>query len=254
MCNVSYSLLVMGKMWLEWLLQNVQYHSLPVGCRTRCYEGCLAKLHIIWNVTHLLLTMEMRWNSLSQNLQCHSHPAIMIGNRKRCDEVPIHICIVQCHLPADHHRKRYDNTAFHKICSVTHFLLVMGKYVMWPDCLSENVQCLSHLLLIIGTDMMRLPFTQYMQCHSLAIGHGKRCDEIAFHNCETSFTCYWSKEMMWDETAFDKMCNVTCFLVIIGKDVISLCITRCAMSLACCWSYEKMALHKCSMALTNCYS
>ena len=77
-----------------------------------------------------------------------------------------------------------DETAFHKICNVTHLLLVIGKDVM--SCLSQNVQCCSlaahhrikcdesafckmcnvtHLLLVIGKGVMRLHFT----CHSLAV-------------------------------------------------------------------------------------
>src|SRR6266576_2249447 len=77
------------------------------------------------------------------------------------------------------------------------------------------------MLLVIGEDVMRLPFTkcallltsfwslekisqdclsQNVQCHSLAVGHRKRCDETAFH----------------------KMCNVTHKLLVIGKDVMRL--------------------------------
>src|SRR6266550_381291 len=89
-------------------------------------------------------------------------------------------------------RKRCNEIiAFHKMYNVTHFLLVIGK------------------------DLMRLPFT--VQSHSLAVGHRKRCDETAFHT----------------------MCNLTHFLLVIGKDVMRvmrLPFTKCAISLTSCWS------------------
>ena len=50
--------------------------------------------------------------------------------------------------------------------------------------------------------------------HSQAVGHRKRCDETALH----------------------KMCNVTHLLLVMGKDVMRLPFTKCAMSLTCCWS------------------
>ena len=61
--------------------------------------------------------------------------------------------------------------------------------------------------------MMRLPFTN-VQCHSLAVGDRKRCDETDFH----------------------EMCNVTHFLLVIGIGVMRLAFTKCAMSLTCCLS------------------
>ena len=170
----------------------------------------------------------MWWDCLSQHEQCHS---LAVGDRKRCNE-----------------------TAFHKMCNVTHKLLVIGKDVMrlsftkcamslttcwsyekmWWDCLSQNVQyhslagghwkgcdetvfhkmCnVTHKLLAIGKDVMRLPFTTCAS-HSLAVGHRKRCDETALH----------------------KVCNVTHKLLVIGKDVMRLPFTKMVMSLTSCWS------------------
>ena len=63
---------------------------------------------------------------------------------------------MQCHSHAVGDRKRCDDSAFHKMCNITHKLLVIGK------------------------DVMRLPFT-IVQCHSLAVGGRKRCDETGFH-------------------------------------------------------------------------
>jgi hypothetical protein len=53
---------------------------------------------------------------------------------------------------------------------------------MWGNCLHTmcNVY-VTHKLLVIGQDMMRwLPYRS-MQCHSLAVGHRKRCDDTAFN-------------------------------------------------------------------------
>ncbi len=50
--------------------------------------------------------------------------------------------------------------------------------------------------------------SQNVQSHSLAVGHRKRCDETAFQNVciVTHFLLVMEKI---DETAFHKMCNVT---------------------------------------------
>ena len=57
----------------------------------------------------------MQWDCLSQNVQCHSQS---VGHRKRCDE-----------------------TAFHKMCNVTHFLLVTGKNVMNHETAFHKCLC-----------------------------------------------------------------------------------------------------------------
>ena len=71
---------------------------------------------------------------------------------------------------------RHNETAFHTIFNVTYFLLVIGK------------------------DVIRLPFTK---CHSQADGHRERGERS-------------------DETAFHKVCNVTHKLLVIGQDVMCL--------------------------------
>ena len=136
-----------------------------------------------------------------------------------------------------------------------------SKKKMWWDCLSQNVQSHSlsvgnrkkydetgldmqvrkcaNLLLVIGKDVMRLPFTK-VQCHSQTVGHRRGYDKTAFH----------------------KMCNGAHSLLIIGKyvmrlplaqnlhfhsqtvghrkDVMTLPFTKHAMVvLTCCWSREK---------------
>ena len=126
------------------------------------------------------------WDCLSHNVQCHSLP---VGHRKRCNE-----------------------TAFHKMCNVTHKLLVIGKDVMRLPFTNYKLCNATYLLLVIGKDTMSL--AQIVQCHSLAVGQRKRCNETAFHI----------------------MCNVTHKLLVIGKDAMRLSFIKCAMSLTCCWS------------------
>ena len=60
------------------------------------------------------------------SVQCHSQP---VGHRKRCDEVlPLTKCAMS--LTCCWSYERYDETAFHKMCSVTHILFSIGKDVM----------------------------------------------------------------------------------------------------------------------------
>ena len=147
----------------------------------------------------------MWWDCLSWNVKCYSLP---IGHRKRCDETACH-----CHsLPVGHSRKS-DKTVFHKMCNVTYCLLVIGKDI-W-DCLSQNVQC-----------------------HSLPVGHRKRCDDCLSQNVQHHSLAVGSHRKRCGETVivFHKTCNVTHLLLVIGKYVIRLPFTKCAMSLTSCWS------------------
>ena len=75
----------------------------------------------------------------------------------------------------------------------------------------------THWLLGIGKDVMK-SLSQNVQHHTQAVGHGRRCDETAFH----------------------RICNVPHKLLVIGKDMMRLPFTKCAMSLTPCWPYEKM--------------
>src|SRR6266550_1359036 len=97
------------------------------------------------------------------NVQCHSP----VSHRERCDCLSQNA--VQCHSLAVGHRKRqYDQAAFHKMCNVTHKLLVIGK------------------------DVIKLPFTKCAMSLT-PIGHRKRCDGTAFHKCAMSrLTSCWS--------------------------------------------------------------
>ena len=127
---------------------------------------------------------------------------------------------MQCHSLPVSQSKRCHETACHKICNVIYKLLVIGKDVMrepfttcamslafcWEkmqwDCLSHNEQChslavghmtschetashttwnITHMLLVIGTDMMRLAFTK-CACHSLPVNNKNIYDETAFHH------------------------------------------------------------------------
>ena len=158
---------------------------------------------------------------------------------------------VQCHLQAFGHRKRGDETIFHKMWNVTHSLLVIGKDVirlcftkcamplaacwtdekMWWDCLSQNsmsfTRCRSQ------ENMWWDHCSKNVQCHSLAIGHIK--DVMSYLSQMCKLTCCGRRKRC-DETIFHQVCNVTHFLLVIGKDVMRLSFTKCAMSLTRCWS------------------
>jgi hypothetical protein len=154
MCSVTHRLLVIEKgvvrltctkctimsltccwshenMWWDWLSQDVQCHSQTVG-------------------------IEKTWqNCLSQNVQCY---LLLASQRHSCDRTAQN---VQCYSHTVGHRWRCDETALHKMCDVTHSLLVIWKNVMkltsWNvqgysltvvhrkkcewDHLSQNVQC-----------------------------------------------------------------------------------------------------------------
>ena len=130
---------------------------------------------------------EMWWDCSSQNVQCHSQTVV---------------------------RKTADETAFHKMCNVTHCLLVMEKNGMrlpFTKCAMLPTSCWS---------WEKMWWVTFRKCefHSLPVSHRKRCDETAFH----------------------KIWNVTNFLLVIGKDVMKLPFTECAMPLTSCQTYEKM--------------
>ena len=95
-----------------------------------------------------------------------------------------------------------------------------------------------------------------MQCHSLAeVGHGKRRDEfdcLSLENVQChSLAVHHGKRC----DAFYEMCNITHLLLVIGiEDVMKLPFTESAMSLTPCWSCNKTAFTKCAMSLTSFWS
>ena len=122
MCNVTHTLFVIGKdiitlkMWnaKHWLLvigkdvirllsQDVQWcHSL--GYRSLKDVMGMPFIKHAMSLTGCCSQEKMWWDCLSQNMQCYTPT---VGHRKKCDE-----------------------TAFHKMCNVTHMLLVIGKDMM----------------------------------------------------------------------------------------------------------------------------
>jgi len=141
-------------------------------------------------------------------------------------------------------------TTFHKMWNVTHFLLFIKR--MWWDCLSQN-----HSLPVHRKHVVRLPFTKcamsLTSCFIERMCH-KMCNTIAAH-----FLLVIGKNVITDETAIHKMCNVAHFLLVIGKiwwgylsqnanfvthflfvirtdAALRLPFTGCTwMSLTCCW-------------------
>ena len=106
---------------------------------------------------------------------------------------------VQCHSLADDHGKRCHETTFHTMCNITHSLLIMVK------------------------DVMRLPFTK----------------------CARSLTSCWSLEnMRWDCPGHN-MWNDTHKLWVIERNVMRLPFTECQCALNVThflWSSKKMWL------------
>jgi len=252
----------------------------------------------VFNLTHILSKVieKNTLDSWSEILQCYLHAVV---HRKGYDETAFHkICNVTHSLLAIHMKRCDDQIAFHKMCNATHILSVIEKNTLnscsailqcyshtvdhkmiWSETAFHNV---THSLLVIWKDVMRLPFTkcamsltrcwskeeiwwdylwQNVQCHSLAFGHRKRCDEAAFHKmCNvthsllvigtdgmklfTNVHCHsqaMGHRKICDETSFQQICNVTHFLSwwYVGKYVMSLLrlpFTKCVMSLTSCWS------------------
>jgi len=124
MFNDTHSLLVIGKMWWDCLSQNVHY-LLPVGHRKDVTVGLL---YMMFNVTHCFLlaiwkdAMRMTFTKCALSLTpCWSQ------EKKWWD------CLsknVQCHSLAANHKKDVMRLPFSKIYNVTHSLLVIGKDVM----------------------------------------------------------------------------------------------------------------------------
>ncbi len=141
-------------------------------------------------------------------------------SRKRCDETNFHKMCNVTHL-----LKRCDETGFYKICNVTHLLLVISDDIAlqrnamsltscWSykkmsqgffsqKCVchshavhrrddgdeNTNEQCHSHPVAIA-----KVVFTNVL-CHSLAVGHEKRCDSwdhLSPSCAMNSLTAFWS--------------------------------------------------------------
>ena len=124
----------------------------------------------------------MQWDGLSQNVQCHSQA---VGHRKRCDE-----------------------TTFHKMCNVTDLLLAIGKRCDETTC-SWNVQC--HSLPIWGyrksCDENAQAFDKMCNVTHILLDIGIR-SSFEVLNQHDMLTSYIYRNRC-DFTAFHKMCNIT---------------------------------------------
>ncbi len=203
-------------------------HSQPVGYRKICHETAF---HTMCNVTHNLLVIRkddirlplttcaisltaclsyanMWWDSLSQNVQCHHSLAVVIGK----DVISLtgfhQICNVTHNLLVigkDVIRLPFTKCAMSltfcwswiidvmtQICNITYSLLVIAKDVM-RICIFHKICNITDSLLVREKDVMRLPFSQNVQCHSLPVGHRKRCDWTSFHTSYAMpLTSCWS--------------------------------------------------------------
>ena len=183
----------------------MQCHSQAVGCRRRCDDN---KYEI-----------------------CHS---LAVGHRKRCDETAFPRCAMSltCYWSYERMWSIIMLAAFHKMCNVTHNLLVIGKdMIRLPFTEFWNV---THTLLVIVQDVIRLPFTKI--CNGTVHSHTVDHREI------------------WLVCVF-KTCNVTHSLFkVIRKDVMRLLLSECANPLPVA-HIMRFPLHKmCWMSLTSCWS
>ena len=108
-----------------------------------------------------------------------------------CDCVPQH---VHCHLLAVGHWKQHDETISH--------------------CLSQNVQCHS----LAGghrKSVMKQSFINVQVTHNLLV-MGKDVMRLSSTTCAISLTPY---SCSYDLTAFHNMCNVTHKLLVMGTDL-----------------------------------
>ena len=115
---------------------------------------------------------------------------------------------VQCHSQTVGHRNRSNKIVFHKICNVT------------------------YLLLVIGTDVIRLLFTKYAITFTF-YWSWKKMQQNYLSQIVTHFLFVTGRKRC-GETMLHKMCNVTHKLLVMGKYVMRLPFTKCAMSLTCC--------------------
>ena len=149
--------------------------------------------------------------------------------------------VQSCHLLAVGYGKRYDETAFHRMCSFdTHLLLVTVIQMM------------------IGEDVMRL-LLQKVQCYSLPeFGDMKRCDKNAFHkNLHDVAYTLSAIGKKYIEQLFWNICNVTYILLvtIIGSFLSSFELTnQHDMPLTFCYRKrcDFAAFHKLAISLTIC--
>ena len=122
---------------------------------------------------------------------------------------------------------------------------------MWWNCISQDICNVTHFLLAMGEDVMRLSHSN-AQCDLLAV-HWKRCNKTVttMHNVahrllvkgrDCLLQNVWCHSLAvghikgCDETAFYKVCKITYLLLVIGKHMMRLHFTECVMSLTPCWS------------------
>ena len=186
--NVQCHSLAVGNMCWGYPSQNVRFHLLPVshsiGCVRLPFTKCPMSLTRCWSLKRCDETAFHKMCNI-----CHSQT---VGHRKRCWDCLSQMCIITHKLLAI---GRDVMTAFHKISNVTHKLLVIGKHVKTAFHEMGNVtyilsaivreRCdeaalhemcnVTYSLLVIWMSWANC-LSQNVQYHSLAVGHGKRCD------------------------------------------------------------------------------
>ena len=120
---------------------SVQCCSLPDGHRTR-------------------LVMILSFRTTSMNLQCHS---LSIDHRTRCNETIFHV--INCHSLPDGHRTKWDKTQTTSWkCVYGHNnSLSVSDWKQYDETIFRRMyDVLTHILLFIRWDVLRLPFINYL--------------------------------------------------------------------------------------------
>lgn len=206
--NVAHKLLVKGEDGWEFISQNVQCHSQSVGHRITCHDEI--PFH---NVTYKLFpvverdVMRLLFTELAMSPTICWLLEMDVTWKLRLPFTKL----LTCYWPEQN--MWWACQVSHWMFNPTHFLLVIGKDVMRLPFTKIKMCNLTHFLpLVIWKDVMRMPFTiWYVWYHSQAVGYKKWCHETAFH----------------------KMYNLTHFLLFIGcnKNFV-----KCAMPLTPCQS------------------
>jgi hypothetical protein len=98
------------------------------------------------------------------------------------------------HSQAVGYSKRCGKTASHKMCDVTHMLLVMRSG--YHETIFHKMCNVTHKLLVVGTNVMKLLFTR-LQCCLHSVGHRKRCGGLHSQNVQSHLLPVGHRKKKW---------------------------------------------------------
>ena len=129
-----------------WWKQKMQYHSPPVGHQMRQGVRLPEKKMQCHTVTHILLVMG--WDTM--RLPCQKKLLTLCWSWDHGWDIILHGKM--CHSPPVGHGMRHGQPCIRRnAVPVTHML-----FGMWHDETARWKKNITHILLVIGRDMMRL--------------------------------------------------------------------------------------------------